>query len=224
MAEELKHTMTLDVALIKKLTGGASARVEDRRIGVGEWFKFTWQAGFLLIFNEGDCPGFDAGDAAFLERMIVAPMRAKFVAEVPAEAAEAHTFVLDPDVASKFTMWMPAMMDVLLERYAAGVAPAVPPSMRNWRTDISSDNNPVASWVDKVLEVTGNRDDYVLMADLKAAFARSGICVPKQKVSETLKAYLGGLQGVVVKESEAIKVEGVWKSIRGIVRGVVMPL
>jgi phage/plasmid-associated DNA primase len=222
VAEELKHTMTLDVAMIKKLTGGASARVEDRRIGVGEWFKFTWQAGFLLIFNEGDCPAFDAGDAAFLERMIVAPMRAKFVSSVPDEAEAAHTFALDPNISAKFADWMPAMMDVLLERFAAGVAPVVPPSMRTWRSDISSDNNPVATWVDNVIEVTGNREDYVLMADLKAAFtSTSGIRIPKQKVSETLKAYFNGLQGVAVKDGDAIKVDGVWKSVRGVVRGVV---
>ena len=223
VAEELKHSMTLDVALLKKLTGGASARVEDRRIGVGEWFKFTWQAGFLLIFNEGDCPNFDAGDAAFLERMIVAPMRAKFVAagEEVEEAPEAHTFELDPDVAAKFTKWMPAMMDVLLEKYASGVAPAVPPSMRSWRSEISSDNNPVGSWVDKVLEVTGDREDYVLMADLKSSFTRSsGICVPKQKVTETLKAYLGTLQGVAVKECDKVPFNGGWKTVSCNVRGV----
>ena len=55
VAEELKHNMTLDDAMLKRLTGGITATVEDRKIGEGDWFKFLWTAGFLLIFNEGDC-------------------------------------------------------------------------------------------------------------------------------------------------------------------------
>jgi hypothetical protein len=33
----------------------------------------------MLIFNEGDAPTFDTSDEAFLGRMVVVPMRSKFV-------------------------------------------------------------------------------------------------------------------------------------------------
>ena len=44
VAEELKHNMSLDVALLKQLAGGADVRIEGRRFGSGERFKFFWQA------------------------------------------------------------------------------------------------------------------------------------------------------------------------------------
>lgn len=224
VSEELKHSMTLDVALLKKLTGGTSACVEDRRIGVGECFKFEWQAGFLLIFNEGDCPAFDAADAAFLERMIVAPMRSKFVdteAMPDGGVSTDNTFIADPLLASKFPYWMPALADILLERFAIGTPIVVPPSMKEWKSSISSCDNPVADWVDRCLVVTGDRGDYLLMERIKTLFLASGIncAVPKKKVTGFLKAYLNTIDGVQVKDDDKVKYDGAWKTVY-IVRGV----
>ncbi|KAG0375851.1 hypothetical protein BGX24_008577 [Mortierella sp. AD032] len=77
LADELKF-MRLDDALVKNLAGGHYA-AEGHRIGVLDQLKFTWQAGIIMVFNEGDCPTFDPSDIAFMERMLVCPMRSKFV-------------------------------------------------------------------------------------------------------------------------------------------------
>ena len=50
----------------------------------------------MLIFNKGGCPVYDHGDTAFLGRLLVTPMRARFDKDVPAEPEESYTYEADP--------------------------------------------------------------------------------------------------------------------------------
>ena len=228
VAEELKHTMTLDVGTIKSLTGGTSATVEDRKIGVGEQFKFVWQAGFLLIFNEGDCPAFDAADAAFTERMIVVPMRAKFVdvadVAVAAIGDEEYTYPLNLDMGATFPEWRSALMDIFIEQFRDDEALAganIPASMRSWRGNIVDTRNPVADWMDRVLVVTGDQADASSMALLHEAALRDKVAVPKMKFFGFAKAYLLARGCTINPKGERVAFEGTRASIvANVVRGV----
>ncbi|KXZ41248.1 hypothetical protein GPECTOR_607g686 [Gonium pectorale] len=122
-SEELKKHMILDDALLKQLTGGSGILVSGRRFHSNERYSFLWQAGIVLVFNEGDCPQFDPADTAFMERMMVAPMRSKFVGrdefrrlQVDDEGGmEPWTFEVMYDVNKKFPLWLSVLADVLRE-------------------------------------------------------------------------------------------------------------
>eukprot|EP00798_Chlamydomonas_sp_ICE-L_P000207 gene207-biopygen2182 len=58
VAEEMKPNIALDEALIKRIAGGEGVRVGGRSCGTGNSFDFLWQAGIVMVFNEGDCPKF----------------------------------------------------------------------------------------------------------------------------------------------------------------------
>jgi hypothetical protein len=117
-------------------TGGGGVQVCGRRCGSGTQFEFTWQTGIALIFNEGDCPQFDAGDAAVVSRMVVAPFRAKFVDGPPAADAEEYTYPMDEQIGYKFGAWRSA--NLLLEHYEVGALKEsrIPQSMREWKSDV----------------------------------------------------------------------------------------
>lgn len=93
LADELKKSMRLDDALVKNLAGGHYV-VEGRRIGVYDQFRFTWQAGIIMVFNEGDSPKFDPADTAFMERILVCPMRSKFIS-CEEDDGDSYTFRID---------------------------------------------------------------------------------------------------------------------------------
>jgi phage/plasmid-associated DNA primase len=200
VAEELKNTMKLDDAMLKRLTGGAHTVVTGRRCGSSARYSFTWQAGFVLIFNEGDCPQFDAGDTAFMERMLVAPMRSKFVAprsrgesrgesrDHQQEHEELWTFEANYDIKDEFPKWRSALLTILLEHYTSpSVFSVLPPDMREWRTGLSADSNPLASWLDEnVLQTNDCRDTIQLSREVKQACAH---LTPYRTFNRYAKAY-----------------------------------
>lgn len=96
-----KHN-SLNESLIQNLTGG-EYKVEGRHIGKTDLFKFTWQAGIIMIFNEEDCPEFDCTDSAFMDRMNLIPLRTKFVIE------DYNTFT------SKFILWRSSILIFFLK-------------------------------------------------------------------------------------------------------------
>lgn len=230
VADELKRNRSLDEALLKRLTGGGDVDVGGRSCGGGgsaaELFKYRWQAGIVLIFNEGDCPKFDTGDAAFMSRMIVSPMRAKFVSvddKTEIDSGDKYTRVADKGVCERFPFWMSSLFDILVESFdAKGVAfDTVPKSMKQWRDDIVTDSNPIADWLRRRIMVTGNLSkDHVVISDLRATFMRDHADVPGvgcNDFSRLAKGYFSAM-GIVVKDGH--KVNGI--TTRGVVTGVAM--
>lgn len=197
VAEELKRHMKLDDAMLKRLTGGSEIYVSGRRCGNGSRYRFTWQAGFVLIFNEGDCPQFDAGDAAFMERMIVAPMRSKFVANA-ADYDEPWTYEVDYDVKGKFPLWHSALADILVEHIGSpSVFQNLPEDMREWKVGVTSEANPLAAWIDANVIITGDDNDFIQFTREISRLCSS--VVPMNDVTRLVKAYLAA-RGVAFKE------------------------
>ena len=124
LADELKNSMTLDDALIKRVAGGPQEYVTGRMFNSGDRFSFLWQAGIVLAFNENDCPKFDVADAALLARMLVVPMRSKFVTDPAMVDRDELTFLMDADMLERSAAWMPAVLDVLRERLPVATAEA----------------------------------------------------------------------------------------------------
>ncbi|MGL5961600.1 MAG: PriCT-2 domain-containing protein [Cetobacterium sp.] len=167
LADELKKNMKLDEGLIKNLAGGKYV-VEGRRFGKVDQFKFTWQAGIIMVFNEGDCPKFDSTDKAFMERMLVCPMRSKFI-NCENDNNETNTYIIDPQIDENFVSWRSALLDYLKEHCNIdGLCKLnIPKSMCDWKEDIISGNNELADWIFENVEVTNQIEDVVSLNDLK---------------------------------------------------------
>ena len=197
IATRLKHTMSLDDAMLKRNAGGPGVVITGRHCGSSSRFRFVWQAGFVLVFNEGDCPQFDTGDSAFIGRMLVAPMRAKFVEAGDGAAEEEWTYQVDPSISARFVEWTSALADVLVEHYGASAFDKIPPEMREWRHEIAGASNPVAEWCRDTLVVTGNADDTVSLNDVRPGVDDTYI--------RNVRAYFEGVQGVSYVKRTTLK-------------------
>jgi phage/plasmid-associated DNA primase len=176
VAEEMKKYHTLDDGILKKFTGGERVEASGRKMNSEEVFKFTWQAGFVLIFNDGDCPKFDATDEALMHRMLVAPMRAKFVAH-PSSDPAAFEFASVDGVRNQFSSLLSSLAELFMGIYhesntiSAFDTSALPRSMTEWKNDITEEANPFAEWLQSiidsgVIEITGSRDDFIRLGAL----------------------------------------------------------
>ena len=218
IAEELKGSMTLDEALLKQYAGGAGVDVEGRCCGSGKHFKYTWQAGFALAFNEGDCPKFDQADGAFMSRMMIAPARAKFVSSEAKvngfnefnefNETEPWTFDVDWSLATKFPDWRSSVADVLLEHFQGSpqVFEDLPHEMSEWRRAIA--NSEVSAWCEEHLIVTGLRADAVSLTDLLQHAPDSWI--------RSVRAYFEGVPNVSYIKKTCIKGEDKRNVLRGV--------
>jgi phage/plasmid-associated DNA primase len=238
VAEELKKNMTLDVAMLKAYTGGGMGEmVEGRKCGSPVNFTFRWQAGIVLVFNQGDIPKFDVTDDAFIARMVVVPARSKFVTvnaqgKHP-ELGEEYTFPMDKTVESRFPEWLPALADILLEHYDINSLDSIPDSMRQWRTDLSNSNNEIAEWFQKSVELTGDKNDYILIKDLQTRYTdekkvqdeADGIYeapIKKARFHELVRGYFASHRdsGAFVKDTHSIRLAlNQYHPVRNVVLG-----
>ena len=205
-AEELKKTMPLDESFLKGKSGGEDVIVEGRRFGKADQFRFVWQSAFMLIFNEGDCPEFDHEDSAFIGRMLVAPMRAKFVEahllpekndeEDQDDVDNKWTHQVDPTIIGRFPQWTSAFADILMERYGSRAFEKIPSSMNEWKHDVAARGNPITEWCTNTLEVTGNKKDILVLSDLRDDASR---------VCQLIRAFFSGVDGVKYVEKRSVK-------------------
>lgn len=223
VAEELKKHLQLDEGFLKMLTGGAGVEVEGRRLGKEDEVKFTWTAGFMLVFNEGDCPKADIADDAFWARAMVVPFRSKFLpaAELAqlqeAGDAEPDSFPVDTEIVKSFPTWMSALADILLEMYPGHCEAlyTLPLSMRDWKSEVQTQNNPLTAWLEERYEVTGNR-----AVDKVAFTASMGFDAPTPTFMADIKAYFTALGCWKAKDSVKMA-DGSWKTgVRNVAVGV----
>jgi hypothetical protein len=231
VAEELTGDMTLDVGLLKRLTSADDSLITGRKIGESNEFSFIWQAGIVLSFNEGDCPAFDAADAAFMGRLIVVPMRSKFVSERAEESDyftvnDEFTYSLDPSMCRNYGAWCSSLADILIEHYKSEeetlrIIDSMPAEMRAWRAEIAQESNLVAEWLRANLEVTGNGADHVLCSDLKALYYNTapGGVARSTRPKDWVRLARGGMErlpGAVFKAETTIA----GRSVRNVISGV----
>eukprot|EP00798_Chlamydomonas_sp_ICE-L_P000734 gene734-biopygen480 len=157
VAEEMKPNIALDEALIKRIAGGEGVRVCVRSCGTGNSFDFMWQAGVVMIFNEGDCPKFDGGDSAFVKRMIIVPMRSNFL--IHPDPQREHEFERRDDLADILPTWRSALAQLLIEHFRrpgrSRIFDTLPVSMTEWKSGIADSVNPLAEWLEEVVEGDG---------------------------------------------------------------------
>ena len=224
LADELKSNMTLDDALVKRVAGGPQEYVTGRMFNSGDRFSFLWQAGIVLAFNENDCPKFDAADAALLARMLVVPMRSKFVTDHAQVDRDELTFLMDADMLERSAAWMPAVLDVLREHIdMLAVLHAPPPSMSEWKQELSDASNPVAEWMERAIRITGNPADVSSLGliYLAATTAPDGPRVQKKLFFSFAKAFLASRNFTVNPRTERVSIGNAPSTVvTNVVRGV----
>lgn len=216
IADELKHTMTLDVGMFKEKAGGCS-RASGRVFNSEKQYSYDWQAGFVLIFNENDCPKIDVADDSFVGRIIVAPMRSKFVDEI---GDEPYTYLLNSDLDDSFINWCSSIVDILLEpqHQQLILLRNVPASMSQWRQDVTQGANPVADWIDKRVLHTGNKLDYILnttVLEWKEIFPATHEFKSSNQFKTLAKAHLIS-KGAIFKDQATISGKHLHACFRGV--------
>eukprot|EP00798_Chlamydomonas_sp_ICE-L_P002527 gene2527-biopygen3551 len=223
VAEEMKPGIPLDEGLIKRIAGGEGVRVCGRSCGTGNSFEFMWQAEVVMIFNEGDCPKFDGGDNAFVKRMVVVPMRSNFV--IHADPESKNEFERRDDLADAMPNWMSALAQLLIDHFCrpgrSTIFDNLPVLMTEWKSGIADNANPMAEWLEEVVEVTGASSDAVWIGDLKVRWKESHYGHEAAVFNTKLvKAFFAGKQGTEWKETSQVEVSTEKKEVkRGVLRG-----
>eukprot|EP00798_Chlamydomonas_sp_ICE-L_P032619 gene32619-biopygen11991 len=227
VSEEMKPGISLDEAFIKRIAGGEGVRIKGRSCGTGNSSDFMWQAGVVLVFNEGDCPKFDGGDSAFVKRMVVVPMRSNFVLHPERE----HEFERRDDLADILPTWRSALAQLLIEHFRrpgrSSIFNNLPVSMTEWKSGIADSANPLTEWLEEVVDVTGSSSDAVWIGDLKGRWNKSHYGHDTASVFSTMlvKAFFAGKQGTEWKETSQVAIsteEEKKKKVvkRGVIRGI----
>jgi len=225
VAEEMKPNIALDEALIKRIAGGEGVRVCGSSCDTGNSFDFLWQAGIVMVFNEGDCPKFDGGDSAFVKRMVVVPMRSNFVLHPERK----HEFERRDDLADILPTWRSALAQLLIEHFRrpgrSSIFDNLPVSMTEWKSGISDFANPLTEWLEEVVEMTGASSDAVWIGDLKVRWIESHYGEASVFSTKLVKAFFVGKQGTEWKETSQVAIsteEEKKKKVvkRGVIRGI----
>eukprot|EP00798_Chlamydomonas_sp_ICE-L_P002859 gene2859-4927_t len=218
-SKEMSSTTKLDSGFMKKISGGSNVGIAGRKCGKGDMFEYIWQSGVLCVFNENQFPSMDVTDKASIARIMVAPMRSKFVdlSTYTPEAEEEYVFDTDTNLHLKFNDWRSAMMDVMVERYVDDrerLFSSLPESMGNWKADVLGSANPMSEWLSEVLVVTGNSSDFVTGGYLKTEWVSahgvqgkgSGITIP------LINAYIEGVNKAEKDPSKRVIICGAGSS------------
>lgn len=167
--DETDPKARFDLAKLKSITGGAP-RMAVRGAGASSLTQFRWSAFVLIACNKGCLPQIDASDAAFLNRMIPVPMRAKFRAPRGSAARDAgdaegardrdedepHSFPMDVNIQEKLSNARMAVMHALLGAHRRYVEAgegfgALPASCAELRSAIANESDPRLEAIDRFI-------------------------------------------------------------------------
>jgi hypothetical protein len=136
VADNMNRNDSLDEGALCLYAGGM-AKAAGRHRGSSNMFSFDWQAGMVIVLLGGECPRYDMADRTLYRRMLVAPMRTKFVAADPSGPNEVR---VDRSVTAMFPRLLSALADLFMELYENSDGPfeisSLPASMVEWRQSV----------------------------------------------------------------------------------------
>eukprot|EP00798_Chlamydomonas_sp_ICE-L_P014621 gene14621-biopygen23667 len=106
--------------------------------------------------------------------------------------------------------WLSALAQLFIEHLSrpgrSSIFDKLPVSMTEWKSGIADSANPLAEWLEEVVEVTGECSDVVWAGDLKARWIESHYGPAAAVFSNRLvKAFFSGKQGIEWKDSARIE-------------------
>eukprot|EP00798_Chlamydomonas_sp_ICE-L_P025091 gene25091-biopygen19549 len=141
-----------------------------------------------------------------------------------------HEFERRDDLADILPTWRSALAQLLIEHFRrpgrSSIFDTLPVAMTEWKSGIADSANPLAEWLEEVVEVTGASSDAVWIGDLKSRWKVSHYGHETSSVFSTklVKAFCLGKQGTEWKETSqvAVSTEEEKKKVvkRGVIRGI----
>lgn len=202
--EELDPKRRLNNGLLKDIHGGNSVQ-QGRGVGEKDTVQFTWITKQMLIFNGGSLPSFDFSDTALIDRMIVLQHRSKFCTsdeEYQADRGQEHTYMADPDMASKMRELKPYTLRWFLEglqRYHTGGFNHLPQQCLAWKDALIRNHDTVGTFVVDCLQKTGQDSDcvqrsqlYQMYRDMYPEERNPKTSLGKHKWFDQMKKRMGG--------------------------------
>lgn len=147
VADALTKKDTLNCDFIKAMTAECNHKIE--------WYKdnsyneFALQAGLIMVVTDNNIPKFDKTDKHFRERMVVCPMRSRFVKQNFGTMSMmnknmTNTRIADNIFRHDFSVWSSAVLDLLIKYYNTSV-PTIPDSMVDYKKRVYEYFNRVDS-------------------------------------------------------------------------------
>ena len=192
--DELDANKPLDVPKLKELSGGG-ATCTARAINSGKLITFEWSSFFVLACNECNFPKFNSCDEAFLNRLVIFPMRSKFVKNQKDVDASSFTYLIDENIRDKCRSLTSAHMFVLVEAYkrfqshGLGELPVSMAAIR--RNLIQGSDNTLDMLIDFLNDNVEKADNEmmhaIILSDIKARIRNHGINISTLKRNEFIK-------------------------------------
>ncbi|BAF45562.1 GfV-C21-ORf1 [Ichnoviriform fumiferanae] len=134
VADRLTKKDTLNCCVIKALTAESNHIIE--------WdydnshIKYALQTGFIMVVTDNNIPKFDKTDKHFRERMVVCPMRSRFVKQnfetVSMSKENINIHIANKSLQHELSVWSSAVLDLLIKYYNTSV-PTIPDSMADYK-------------------------------------------------------------------------------------------
>lgn len=166
VADGLQKNDTLNCNFIKAITGESNYHIKGAKTPSNTKVEFFVQAGLIMLSTNNNMPKFNKTDDDFLRRIVVCPMRSRFVsAEEIAEMKNnkenmKNTYIADDSLRRLFPEWRSATLDLLMEHYNQSL-PTIPDSMtdrRKFQCDMPHDDT---LWLNKYICRSKNENEYV---------------------------------------------------------------
>jgi hypothetical protein len=176
-ADELSSNIQLATHTLKELT--SFPRITGRHFGSSSTFDFQCKAVPLFSFNKGQMPMMGQ-DAVFYERMLFFHFRAKFI---PAETEEEflakatdyeYPYRVDPNMEDKLMRCRSAAFDHFVEcaHDKLHVLDNPPPSLIEFRKELTQDDNPMTEFFDAHFEITRDPTDSVQVNEINVYISK----------------------------------------------------
>lgn len=187
--QEPEHTDTIQVGLMKSLTGGD---VLATRALFSNPIEFNPQ--FKLVLTTNQLPSIPASDGGTWRRIRVTPWESRFC-ENPQEPRE---FMIDPSLNKKLKSWREAFMWLLLKKYYIsyknnGNIIAEPEKVKLHTNEYEKGCDNIAEFISEKYERTKDKNDKISLEDIYGYYkqwfsvAHGSKCVSRKEFKEYLK-------------------------------------
>nr|AGQ20193.1 AsIV-cont00081-ORF1 [Apophua simplicipes ichnovirus] len=129
-------------------------------------FEFVVQAGLVILASEKNLPKFEKNDQNLLNKMVVCPLRSRFVTQEEFQEMRKNKEnmknikIADDSLELQFHEWRSAILDLLIE-YSNKPISTIPDSMRRWKKRVCDVYFDYTDWLNKYIRKSKNENEFV---------------------------------------------------------------
>nr|AGQ20157.1 AsIV-cont00044-ORF1 [Apophua simplicipes ichnovirus] len=157
---------TLNSVFIKAITGECHYMIKHVNRFFRTEFEFVVQAGLVILANEKNLPKFEKNDQNLLNKMVVCPLRSRFVTQEEFQEMTKNKEnmknikIADDSLELQFHEWRSAILDLLIE-YSNKPILTIPDSMRHWKKRVCDMYFDYTDWLNKYIRKSKNEYEFV---------------------------------------------------------------